>query len=117
MGVGMGPFGDEGAHCSSLSNSVGGDREGDGAGPTPIREGDGGGEGGGGQCIFAGGEAVQLVGSLLDSPSGVLIGECVSAEVGGDDDGGMPGCKNRLLLLPSTVSEQGRLVRATSPRK
>ena len=44
-----------------------------------------------GQCIFAGGEAVQLVGLLLDSPSGVPIGECVSAEVVGDDDGGMPG--------------------------
>ena len=51
--------------------------------------GDGG--GGGGNVFLPGGEAVQLVGLLLDSPSGVPIGECVSAEVGGDDDGGMPG--------------------------
>ena len=55
MGVGMGPFGDEGAHCSLLSNSVGGDREGDGAGQTPTREWDGGWGRGRGQCIFAGG--------------------------------------------------------------
>ena len=89
--MGMGPFGDEGAHCSLLSNSVGGDREGDGAGPTPTGKGMGDGGGGGGNVFLPGGEAVQLVGLLLDSPSGVPIGECVSAEVGGDDDGGMPG--------------------------
>ena len=51
---GMGPFGDEGAHCSPLANSVGGNREGDGAAPTPTREGDGGREEkGGGAMIFA----------------------------------------------------------------
>ena len=54
IGLGMGPFGDEGSHCSSLSNSAGGDREGDGAAPTPTREGNGEGEGGWGNVFLPG---------------------------------------------------------------
>ena len=49
--------------------------------PQPGK-GDGGREGkGGGAMYLCRGWFVQLVGLLLDSPSGVPIGECVSAEV------------------------------------
>ena len=64
-----------------------------------------------GQCIFAGGEAVQLVGLLLDSPSGVPIGECVSADVEVDVGGGGAAPQHRGRQQPP----QGPVPRGVQP--